>query len=84
MKAVTIKGVAMLRVDKFGVYINHKEIGTIIRDAMQPTESELEKFELIPARIYISVDPIKTELEIEHPGEPKLMEPVELEMKKVS
>lgn len=77
MKAATIKGVAMLRVDKFGVFLNSLAIQDILTDALQPTEKELENYQAVPANILIQIEPIQTKLQVEHPGEPKLMEPVE-------
>jgi len=58
-------------------YVNGQDIRDILREALQPTEKELEDYEKIPANIVIQIEPIQTELEIEHPGEPKLMEPFE-------
>lgn len=84
MKAVTIKGIAMLTVDKFGVSLNYEDVGKIIRTALKPTEEETEKHTTIPAQIFINIEPLSTELQVEHPGEPKLMNSIDLEMRKVS
>ncbi|CEP67847.1 Uncharacterized [Moorella glycerini] len=84
MKAFKIKGTAMMAVGRYEISLNGKDIREIIKDALQPTDKEIELYEKIPVNVVIQIEPIKTNLEIEHIGEPRLMESFELEMKKVS